>query len=132
MPAKLTGSVALTLYSWLVMMRVTIAAPTTPQTMPSPASRAPWLTMSVNTFRRLAPSAMRTPISCVRCDTAYDEHAVDADRREQQRDHAEDREHPAEQAELPEGADPRFLAGLDAEDRQRGIGLPDLLRAPRR
>ena len=69
---KLNGSVALTLYSWLVTTRVTAAAPMTPHTIPYPASRAPSLTMSANTLWRLAPSAMRTPISCVRCDTAYD------------------------------------------------------------
>ena len=55
------------------------------------------------------------------------QHAVDADRREHQRDRAEDREHPAEQAELPERVEPRLLAGLHVEDRQRRIGLADLL-----
>ncbi len=46
-PAKLRGSVAVTLYSRLVTTRVTAAAPITPQMIPIAASRPPRATISV-------------------------------------------------------------------------------------
>jgi hypothetical protein len=46
------------------------------------------------------------------------EHAVDADRREQQTDHTDGAENPAEQRELPEAEAAQFLERRDLENRQ--------------
>ena len=53
--------------------------------MPVAAIAIPCRTTIRTTSRRCAPSAMRTPISWVRCATEYRDHAVDADQRQQQR-----------------------------------------------
>ena len=54
-----------------IRFRVTPKAPIIPAATPAAASRAPCARIRPNTARRLAPSAMRTPISCVRCETEY-------------------------------------------------------------
>ncbi len=54
------------------MARVTPNARASPHPMPSAARRIPVRTTIPRTCRRAAPSAMRTPISLVRCPTPYD------------------------------------------------------------
>src|SRR5262245_2090928 len=60
------------------------------------------------------------------------QHAVDADRRKQQRERAEDRKHPAEEAITPETEQPVFFTRPEIEQRNEGIGLPDFLSDLRR
>jgi hypothetical protein len=69
--ANVAGSVALTPYSSPARTRVSPTAHTMPAAMPATASAAPWRTTSCSTSRRCAPSAIRMPISRVRCATAY-------------------------------------------------------------
>src|SRR5438876_1113001 len=68
-PAKVSGSVALTPNSRLVITRVSINAPATPASTPAPTTPIPWLTTIRSTSWARAPSAMRRPISRVRCAT---------------------------------------------------------------
>jgi len=55
--------------STLASTRRGATAPATPSTSPIPTSQAPWPMTIASTSRTCAPSAMRTPISCVLCST---------------------------------------------------------------
>src|SRR5439155_24578768 len=68
-PAKVSGSVAVTPNRRLVITRVSISAPATPASTPAPTTPIPWLTTIRSTSWARAPSAMRRPISRVRCAT---------------------------------------------------------------
>src|SRR6266508_5441932 len=70
--ANVAGSVALTLKSRFFIVRVNANDETRPSAKPINVSFMPCLTTSFNTSRCDAPSAIRTPISRVRCATAYD------------------------------------------------------------
>ena len=59
-------------YQSACVNRVPMGASTSPTPTPTAASSRPCPTISLNTRPRSAPSAMRTPISAVRCDTTYD------------------------------------------------------------
>ena len=52
--------------------RVSSSANTTPAARPTPASDKALLSTMLKTCERLAPNAMRIPISLVRCTTEYD------------------------------------------------------------
>jgi len=60
------GSVALMPNSRALNARDIASAPATPIAMPTAARRVPSLMISARISAGLAPSAMRTPISCVR------------------------------------------------------------------
>ena len=64
-------------------------APTMPTAMPARHAPISCRSTSASTLDGLAPSAMRTPSSCVRCDNRIRGHAEHADRRHQQRQRRE-------------------------------------------
>src|SRR5215510_5139248 len=68
---NVAGSVGFISYSRPVITRVNASAPATPSTRPTIAIDIPCRTTIITTALRSAPSAIRTPISCVRCATAY-------------------------------------------------------------
>jgi hypothetical protein len=70
MIAKVRGSSVLTPKSRLSINLVNPKEPASPITTPISVSVIPCLTISVSTLPLRAPSAMRMPISCVRCVTA--------------------------------------------------------------
>ena len=63
---------ALTPNSRLAITRVSAAAPTSPARIPIAASSIPCRTTRPMMLPGRAPSAIRTPISCVLCVTRYD------------------------------------------------------------
>src|SRR5262249_42248274 len=67
--ANVSGALALTPKSSVVIRRVKPKAATSPAPTPLSASLIPCPTTSLNTSPICAPSAIRTPISCVRCAT---------------------------------------------------------------
>src|SRR5678815_2606644 len=67
--ANVIGSLALTWNSNVDITFVSMNAPINPTTTPTTASIIPCRTTSFSTSCRRAPSAMRTPISWVRCAT---------------------------------------------------------------
>ena len=72
---EVAGSVAFTPKSRLEKPVISLAramAAATPMTTPAPASVIPCLTTSRSTSEVCAPRARRTPISRLRCSTAYD------------------------------------------------------------
>ena len=69
---KVTRSVADTPKSWLWSSRAPAHAAATPNPVASAMIRSPRPTTILTTSCRPAPSAMRMPISRVRCATAYD------------------------------------------------------------
>src|ERR1700679_2846960 len=71
-PANVSGSVALTSNNRLDMNRVSASDAATPIAMPTTANLSAWAKTSRITCPRSAPSAMRIPISCVRCATLYE------------------------------------------------------------
>ena len=107
------------------MSRVRAAAPTTPTTTPTATSRSPCPTVSVSTSRVEAPSAMRIPNSCVRCENGVREDPVDARRAEHERQPAKDPEHPRKQLERPEPLAAHLVHRRDREDRKAGVGVTD-------
>jgi hypothetical protein len=72
MAVNVIGSVALTLTSMLVIARVSPKAATIPAATPIALRRSPCPTTSLNMPPGVAPSAILTPISCVRCRTTFD------------------------------------------------------------
>ncbi|MCG3162510.1 MAG: hypothetical protein JMDDDDMK_03769 [Acidobacteria bacterium] len=68
--AYVTGSVALTPNSMLLINRVNASAAPNPIATPTSASVIPCFTTNPSTSRVCAPSAIRMPISCVRSATA--------------------------------------------------------------
>ena len=68
--AKVTGSVGRTPYNILLISLESSRAPTKPAAVPASACIIPCRTTIRSTAARLAPSAMRMPISRVRRDTA--------------------------------------------------------------
>ena len=68
--AKVTGSDGRMPNSRFCMRRVSSIAPAAPIRMPTPARTRACLTTIESTVPRCAPSAIRIPISCVRCVTA--------------------------------------------------------------
>jgi hypothetical protein len=71
MPAKVSGSAGEMPYSMLRMATATPSASGTPTATPASVSRSAWRSTSATTSREPAPSATRTPISCVRMATRY-------------------------------------------------------------
>ena len=69
---KVTRSVAETPKSWLRMNRAPANEAARPSVVATPMMRSPRATTIRTTSPRPAPSAMRIPISRVRCATAYD------------------------------------------------------------
>src|SRR6185369_17433737 len=69
---NVTASVAVTSKSNVEINLVNANDATSPATTPATPSTIPLLTTSLSTSKRCAPSAIRTPISCVRCKTEYD------------------------------------------------------------
>ena len=69
--AIVSGSVRLTPKSCAVSTRLAASAATTPIAAPTATGRSDWLRISRTTLPGVAPSAMRTPISCVRWLTKY-------------------------------------------------------------
>src|ERR1041384_384788 len=69
MPAKVAGSVALTPNSSGEIVRVRASEPANPIVTPIIVSTMPCPTISFSMSRCPAPTAIRTPISCVRCAT---------------------------------------------------------------
>src|SRR6266581_2549574 len=67
---RLSGSKGLTRKRRLLIRRVSISEPTKPAARPRTTSFIPWEMISARTFWGWAPSAIRTPISCVRRLTA--------------------------------------------------------------
>src|SRR5262249_27136788 len=67
---KVTGSVTLTPNTKLLTNRVNAKAASKPRAMPINANLIPCPMTSFSTSRCCAPSAIRMPISCVRCVTA--------------------------------------------------------------
>src|SRR6185369_10105238 len=63
------GSLAVTWNRNAAITRVNAYAPSSPKTTPPNASNIPCRSTIFSTSNRRAPSAMRTPISCVRCAT---------------------------------------------------------------
>src|SRR5262245_15870197 len=68
---KVARSVGVTWNSKLDITRVIAYAPTNPTTVPTTTSDIAYLNTSFNTSPTCAPSAIRIPISRVRCVTAY-------------------------------------------------------------
>ncbi len=64
-----------------------------PTTSPATTSPPAWPTTPATMRDRVAPSAMRMPISLVCCDTRYAMHAEEADGRDRQAEDAEEAEH---------------------------------------
>src|SRR5262249_16486152 len=71
-PTNVSGSVALTPCNILFSKRVTVTAAAAPTVTPSSVSPTPCPMTRRKTSRLCPPSASRTPISCVRCVTAYE------------------------------------------------------------
>lgn len=67
--AKVDGSVGLTPTNMVVMTRVRPRDARNPIAIPAALRRSPWPTMSLKMLAGAAPSAIRTPISAVRCRT---------------------------------------------------------------
>ena len=65
------GSPGETSNSCVESTRVSAADAITPTTMPVQTGRAVSFRIMTTTSRRVAPRAIRTPISCVRLDTKY-------------------------------------------------------------
>src|SRR5206468_2889576 len=65
-PVNVSGSVGFTSWSKPLITRISANAPKLPIRMPTEASLMPCPITSESTFLCCAPSAMRTPISCVR------------------------------------------------------------------
>jgi hypothetical protein len=70
--ANTIGSSGLTSYSVALRSFPSPAASGSPMAMPTAASTAPSRSIMRSTSARSAPSAMRRPISRVRCETTYD------------------------------------------------------------
>lgn len=68
---KMSGLIALTSNSRAPINRAQASVPASPKRMPISVSRALMPIIIRRTSPRRAPSAMRTPISRVRCATAY-------------------------------------------------------------
>src|SRR2546430_3707300 len=68
--ASVSASVAVTPKRKLTINRVSPTAPASPSVTPNSTGTIPFLTSSLSTSAARAPSAMRMPISCVRCVTA--------------------------------------------------------------
>ena len=88
---KVTGSVALTPNRRFDITRVKANAPISPIPTPRRASRNPCLTNRLIMSFDCAPSALRSPILCLLCNRIR-HHAVDADRRQDERQSGEARE----------------------------------------
>ncbi len=69
--AYVAGSVAATPKSSLLMVRASAHADAMPSTRPAAESRTPRSTTIPTTRDALAPSAIRRPISRLRCVTVY-------------------------------------------------------------
>ena len=107
------------------MSRVTAAAPTMPMTTPTATSRSP---VSDRQRQHVARRGAQRDADAQFLRALRDgvrEDAVDARRAEQQRQPAEDPEHPRKQLERPEPLAAHLVHRRDREDRKAGIRVAD-------
>src|SRR6185437_10584806 len=100
-PARIVGSFAGVSYNNGVTNFAPAQTTSAPVSAPAIATPIPSRSTSAATVRRRAPSAIRTPISFVRCAVSY-ETTPDADGREYQGEHTEHGEHRRTESERTE------------------------------
>ena len=122
--AKVVKSVVLTPNSRLAMTRVSSSAPAIPRTTPTPVSSMPCRsTISTMLPLRAERHPQADVVGALRDEVRH--HAVDADDRQNQREHRERSEHHHRETLTRQRMAHPARHRLDVEDRHGGIGRLD-------